>query len=47
MKRTSLWETRERVKGTKRAVDASWYLMDLVCSLGAGSESRGFGGKKD
>lgn len=30
MKRTSLWEIRERIVGTRRAVVASWYLTVLV-----------------
>ncbi len=31
MKRTSLWEIRERTVVTRRAVVASWYFTVLVC----------------
>lgn len=27
MKRTSLWEMKERVRGTRRVVVASWWMM--------------------
>jgi hypothetical protein len=49
MKRTSLWAIRERMRGTMRAVVASWAFMVRVRVVrlgGSSSEGRG-GGKRD
>ena len=42
MKRTSLWEIRERMVGTKRLVVASWDL--IVAAKGGAHEEVGGGG---
>ena len=40
MKRTSLWEMKERARGTKRAMVASWWRImgDMVGAGGAWEE---------